>query len=325
MHINIAVRRGNALLLGITLLVIGACSGDNTDPPAQGTIRFEMTDSPIDEPEVEAVFVTVAGISLDGQAISGVDRQTIAISDLTDGRTVELATADLPADTYTTLNVILDLEADASGNSPGCFVRTLGGIKHPLGTNDLSASELFLTKQRDFEVIAGSTQQVVIDLDLRKSIRLEDNPTKTDRFDFVSQAEMVSAFRIVGENAGSGIRGSAAYDGLNAANTVVVYAYNKGEFSQGETTPSGSGQVRFRGAITSSKVNGSGAFSLAFLSPGSYELIIAAFRDENQDGSLEYQGRVEVALTNGGTIDLSDVEVQVDQTLNLDFRLIGLL
>lgn len=320
----VALGRNTLFILGL-IIFFGACSDTTTSNPEQGRVTFEITDSPVDAAEVEAVFVTVSEIQLDGQAIRGVNRQTIEISSLTDGRTVELVAADVNAEAYTNFNLVLDLEQDVNGNNPGCYVRTTDGTIHPLQTTDASTTTLNLAQPQELSVTAGSDQAFVIDLDLRKSIRIQNNATASDRYDFVNQAEIISAFRLLRTDAVSSIDGSAQYDGLDEASTVIVYAYEQGTFSQAEASPRGSGQIRFSGAVTSSRVAADGTYSLSFLEPGNYELIFAAFRDENGDDLLDYQGRVDVALTGGLDVNLRNFELNASQRLELNLRLIGLL
>ena len=48
-------------------LSVVACNKDNTSSPGQ--VNFEVTDAPFDDAEIQAVFVTVAAIKVDGKVI----------------------------------------------------------------------------------------------------------------------------------------------------------------------------------------------------------------------------------------------------------------
>ena len=79
------------LLLGLILFV--SCSEDDsmeeteTGGETSGSTSVYITDSPVDDAEVEAVFITVSEVMINGKSIEGFNTTTIEISSLTEGRT----------------------------------------------------------------------------------------------------------------------------------------------------------------------------------------------------------------------------------------------
>ena len=66
----------------------------------------------------------------------------------------------------------------------------------------------------------------------------------------------------------------------------------------------------------------SGDYQLSFLESGEYELIVAAFEDEDNDGEVEFKGRLRLeTLLN---INLGRVAVGASSTTTADISLLGL-
>ena len=119
------------------------------------------------------------------------------------------------------------------------------------------------------------------------------NKVSTSDYKFVSNSELSNSVRVVNTvNAGT-ISGTVTGD--NSAKTVL-YAYEKGTFSNSESQANGSG-VQFANAVSSTEVN-SNNFSLHFMEGGEYELHFASYEDTNDDGSLEFQGLLEASTAS---------------------------
>ena len=304
-----------------------ACSDDDNNTPADGDARvtFEITDAPVDDVNIQGVFITVAELKAGGNEVDLAGKQTFEISALTKGQTRSLGTADLEAGAYQSLELVLDAAQDAGGNSPGCYVLTTDGIKHPLTiagqTNGLVR---FTTQTGGFTAEAGESVTAVIDLDLRKAIRYEAQPVTTDKYNFNAAAELTQALRVVAKDKTGSIKGSVENAGLEAGSKVVVYAYKKGAFTQAEVQPRGEGQVRFRNAVTSSLVGSDNKYTLAFLQEGDYEVVLASYKDEDNDGDLEYKGLVNASLLGSLNLNLTSINVSANASVDLGLRLIGL-
>ncbi|MEZ4950948.1 MAG: hypothetical protein R2784_16430, partial [Saprospiraceae bacterium] len=75
----------------------------------------------------------------------------------------------------------------------------------------------------------------------------------------------------------------------------IVYAYPENGFIPEKAFegkgPSG---LRFADAVTSSGIDENGNYHLSFLPAGTYEIVLAAFKDEDTDGRLEPMGHAKI-------------------------------
>ncbi|WP_249356493.1 DUF4382 domain-containing protein [Maribacter sp. ACAM166] len=298
-----------------TLLTVSCSTNDeedaNMDAESYDT-TFKITDAPIDNANVEAVFVTVSSVKVDGTTLEGFNRTTFDLAALVNGETETLGNLELEAGSYSNIELELDYATDAAGNTPGCYVELANGEKDQL---EASASKISITDT--FEVFASTTNEIIIDFDLRKTIK-EEQGTVSNNFEFVSMSELAAGIRTVnGEMAGK-ISGSAN-DPENTSDKIVVYAYEKGTFNADlENEGQGESNVMFANAVTSSEVSGlNNGYNLSFLKEGEYELVFASYA---QDGdSFGFTALLEVESTTGlnlGVINItSAVQINANVTI----------
>src|SRR5258706_4212729 len=158
-----------AVLFGATMLMLPACDRSN-DPMGKGDAEFQITDAPSDDASIKGVLVTVADIKVDGNSISGFTKQSIDLKAYQESNTKLLGTAQLDAKAYNSITLVLDADADASGNSPGCYVLTTDDTKFKLR----SSGVITVTASKGWNVVANAKSTIVLDFDLRKSIRQMD-------------------------------------------------------------------------------------------------------------------------------------------------------
>jgi len=291
-------------LVLISIMTFTSCSKNERDSTNMNgetySTTFKMTDAPIDNANVEAVFVTVADVKVDGTSLEGFNKTTLEISSLVNGQTATLGSLDLQAGSYSNMELVLDYDTDAAGNAPGCYVATANGEK-----DKLSASAAKINISDSYEVLATASNEIVIDFDLRKTIK-EEQGTTFSNFEFVSTSEFSNGLRIVNERATGKISGSAN-DAENTSDKIVVYAYEKGSFNaEAETQGKGESNITFTNAITSSVVSESNnSYSLNFLSEGQYELIFVSY---NQDGDQFFFNSLLEAESSIG-IDLGAITI----------------
>lgn len=303
------------LLLTIaTAITLYSCQKDG-DLKEQGTMRVEMTDAPIDDANVEAVFVTVADLKVDGASVEGFSKATIEVSALQNGLTELLCNTQLDAGAYSKIALVLDYAADESGAAPGCYVVDTGGLKHQLLSQ---AGEIVI--DHDFAIESGQQTDLVLDFDLRKCLVKEEGGA--DGYDFVTKAELEQAVRVVAK-ANCGIVKGACSDLLTGSDKIVVYAYKKGEFSKElEVQGQGESQVQFANAVTSAAVGADGKFELHFLEAGEYELHFCAY-EENANGEMELQGLLALNVLN--SINLGSITVGASASVTVEVLVTGLL
>ena len=280
-----------------------SCS-KNDDAAMEGesyNTSFEVTDAPIDNAEVEAVFVTIANVSVDGKSLEGFTATTINLAALVNGKTEALGNLDLQAKSYSSIVFELDFDKDVNGDAPGCYVEKANGEK-----DALMASSNKITITDKFEVLANATNVIVIDFDLRKTIKEEKDGLSSD-FNFVTMAELTAGIRTVNAELTGKISGSVN-DANNTSDKIIVYAYEKGTFNADvETQGKGESEVTFANAVTSTEVkNLSGSYSLDFLEEGEYELIFASYK-EDDNSEFYFNALLNVESTTG--LNLGAIEI----------------
>ncbi|PRX43797.1 DUF4382 domain-containing protein [Salegentibacter salegens] len=301
-----------ALVLGVVLFA--SCSEDDSiDNPDNNTgeeTSVYITDSPVDQANVEAVFITVSEVKLNGKAIEGFQKSTIEISSLTNGSTEMLGKLNLDAGTTSSIELVL-ADSDDDNNAPGNYLVTKSGTKQELS----GVTQIQLNDQ--VEIKEDGPNDIVLDFDLRKSIKQEG-----DQYTFVSDGSLQKSLRAVNTSNVGVIEGNVENSSDANAETVIAYAYRKGEFNESEKD--GDQGVRFNNAVSSSVVSESnGDFEIHFLEEGDYEMYFASYSDDDQDGKLEFSGLIRAEAIGG--LNLNGVSVDANTTVNLEVTFKGIL
>lgn len=302
------------LLLGMVLFV--SCSEDDSmEEPGTGeetnATAVYITDSPIDEANVEAVFITISEVKVNGKALEGFNKTTLEISSLTQGRTELLGELDLEAGSTSDISLVL-AETDAAGDGPGNYVLTRGGLKEELA----AATEININDQA--EIMGDAQNEIVLDFDLRKSLK-HDN----EGYSFVSESQLENNIRVVNKINTGIVTGNVENTSEANGDVVVAYAYEQGSFNESESSANSEG-INFSNAISSSVVSESnGEFEIHFLEEGDYELHFASYSDTDSDGELEFTGMVEA--NTASSIDLNGFTVEANSEVNLQISFLGLL
>ncbi|TXF87862.1 DUF4382 domain-containing protein [Neolewinella aurantiaca] len=314
MTFNYLTLRSLALLLLVS--VCFACEDDDsTTPSASGSFTLEITDAPIDDADVSAVFVTIADVKVDGASIEGFSRTTVELSALQNGVTELIASADLEARTYNTIEVVLDDAQDASGNAPGCYVRRTDGTTVAL---DVDGDGSLTVSDASFTVNQGATVAAVIDFDLRKAIQRGESATEPYRF--AAEARLESSLRFVEKELTGTLQGTVS-NASGEDGEVVIYAYAAGTYQASEAE--GEENETFLNAVSSTRLTAGGSYTLAFLESGSYELVAVSYQDEDNDGELELAGQFELNAALG--INLGGLSVDATSLTTANFTLSTLL
>ncbi len=301
-----------SLLFGLIFFV--SCSEDDSlENPGDGenSTAVYLTDAPVDQANVEAVFVTVSEVRVNGKAIEGFNKTTIQLSSLTKGRTELLGNLNLKSGTTSNISLVL-ADTDASGNGPGNYVVLNGGAKQKLS----GATEINIKDQ--VEIVNDARNEIVIDFDLRKTVKQEG-----DNFSFVSKTQLENNLRTVNKLNAGAVKGKADNRSEAEGEVVVAYAYKKGTFSNSESNANSEG-INFANAVSSSVVSKSnGEFEIHFLEEGDYELHFASYSDNDQDGKLEFTGMVEANAVS--SLDLNSFRVASNSEVNIQISFKGLL
>lgn len=307
--------KGLLPLCALALLLFTQCDKDDNDN--DDNVRLEITDAPIDDANVQGVFVTVASVKIDGEPMTGFSgRQTIDLLAYQQGDVKSLGTGKLAAGAHSNVTLVLDYDADANGNSPGSYVLTTDGVKHALKTSANTTSEV--TTAANFTTTDNDRTDLVLDFDLRKAISYSNGSGASD-YEFNSTSELNAAIRVV-EKEETGTVSGTVTDGLNTSKKFVVYAYTKGTFNAATEKQ---GPVQFKNAVTSAEVDAQGNYKLAFLEEGTYELHFIGYEDANEDGKYELEGSLLLDLL--GSLDLKNISVAAKATVDIDVDVTGIL
>ena len=304
------------------ILLIGFSSCKDDDNTTTGNVAFEMTDAPIDDTNIQGVFVTVASVMVDGEEIDDFNgKQTIDLMAYQNGQVKTLGGADLTAGTYTDIRLVLDYDKDASGNSPGTYVLTKDGVKHALKATANASNEVRIDAAALTVPETGNTT-AVIDFDLRKSIRYNSGSTTSD-YQFVTDSELSTATRLAVKSKSGTIKGQITDATGFSGEKVVVYVYEKGAFNASETNPQGASNIMFKNAVTSAVTDSNGNYTLSFLESGDYELHFVGYEDDDSDGQMEEKGSLVLTVLNG--LNLNAVTVSAGATVQLNATVTGIL
>ena len=292
-------------------------SNPNPNNPEMARARIEITDGPIDNANVTGVYVTVADIKINGTSWKGFNgKTTFDLMAFQQGQTNLLGYGELEAGTYDNIELVLDTDTDANGDSPGCYVKDAQGTKRALD----GAGKMTIKVKGILATTAGQSTESVIDFDLRRAI--VNQAGSVADYAFVTEAELESAVRLVEKNTTGSIAGNVS-DGVSGSEKIIVYAYDKGDFELDEKFPQGPSQILFKNAVTSAVVDADGAFKLAFLDSGNYELHFISYR-EDDNNQLKAYGELQMNVLGAATIDLLGIKVDAGDTVDLDVKVTAL-
>ncbi len=308
------------ILFACAVGILSACN-KSSEPMGKGEVEFQITDAPTDDASVKSVFVTVADIKVDGQSVAGFTKQTIDLKAYQSGTTKILGTAQLDAKAHSTITLVLDTDTDASGSAPGCYVMTMDNSKYKL-----SSGTIDLTISKSWTVVAGAKSTLVMDFDLRKSIRAMADASV--RYNFVSNDNLQTSVRLVSLDKVGTISGTYTEQASSNADKVIVYVYKKGSFNAStEAVAQGDDAIFFKNAISSAEVKtglSGNNFKLAFLEEGDYELHFVAYSKNSTTNQFIFLGMLNAQTSVNGSME-SFVTVQSGITLSLSSTITGML
>jgi len=312
-----------AIFFGCAVTLFTGCN-DSEEPMGKGEVEIQITDAPIDDANVKSVVVTVTDVKIDGQSVSGFTKTTFDLKALQDGNTKVLGSQTMDAKAYSSMVLVLDLENDAQGNTPGCYVLAADGGKYKLKST--ATGKLEVVANQSWSAVKNAKTQVVADFDLRKSIRYSDDPSI--RYSFVSDANLNTAVRVVAKEKSGMIKGT--YENSSDANPekIVVYAYKKGTFNAStETQAQGTDAIQFKNAVASAVVKESlsgKVYTLAYLPEGEYELVFAGYSKNTESGRVGFDALLKSETSVNGSVS-SIIRVQANATITLSTSIKGLI
>ena len=308
-------------LVSITIIHIGCNKDTDVVAVRTGLIDISVTDAPIDNPEITGAFITIAGIKINGDTNLLANKITIDLLAYQDGNTKKLGIYSIPVGSYDQLELILDIQQDAHGGIPGCYISTLDGKKHNLAASPNLVKKITLSNM-DITIMEDASTDLTIDFDLRKLIKV-DTTNLAIKYQLIADRDIPSGIRVVNSELTGTIEGIIEL-GNHSNDKVLVFAYRSGSFiTASETSTSVSNGLDFQNAINSSSIKVDGSFTLPFLPRGSYELIFAVYENTPQSQDFNYLGLLDAKSAAGYL--LKDVNVEANNTVAIAVNSNGLL
>lgn len=311
-----------AIYFGCAVTMFTACS--ENEPMGQGEVEFEITDAPLDDASVKSVVVTVADVKVDGKSLSGFTKQTIDLKAYFDGNTKVLGSAVMDAKAYSNVVLVLDLDTDAQGNAPGCYVLDKDNVKYKLKSTVTGKTDVIINQS--WKATRGAKTRIIMDFDLRKSLRYSDDPAI--RYSFVSDNNLHAAVRLVSAEASGTIKGTYQNDSNVDAEKIIVYAYKKGTFNaSAETQPQGTDGIYFKNAVASAAVKETltgKAYTVAFLQEGEYELHFAAYSKDAATGRVSFDALLQSETSVNGSV-ANIIKVKAATAVNISTSIKGII
>lgn len=255
--------------LGMATFFMTACNQEQ-DVNGTGTLSLRLADAPTDADNIEGVYITFDRVEYmyegkwhDFESFQG--PKTINLLELTEGKTELLGDFIVDAGEYSNLRFHLDASSNGGNvSNTATYIQFTDGSKEPLYVP--SGTQSGYKSKGSFVVPVNGTVFITADFDVRKSVVKAGSTGKW---------LLKPVIRLVVTDQAGSITGTLS--GIQESEEYVVYAYANDTYTEEESAEPLEGAIQFPTAITSTHVHADGAFKLAFLAPGTYDLVIAAY------------------------------------------------
>src|SRR5690554_2151630 len=297
------------LIMGLFLMSCEEDTDLTPDPDEkQGMFELEITDAPVDDPAVKSVFVTISDVQIDDQSLPDFSPVTFDLLTLRNGNTSVLGSDSINVGTYNEIALILD--------TSDCYIEDVDGNRH-----QLVAEVEKLEVPYEFSVTEDSAVSLVVDFDLRKTIRRDLNDS-IDRYEFAPASDLVNGLRIINKDEAGQLMGQIT-DLTGQSDMIVAYVYEKGDFDASTEAEVGEDEIQFSNAVTSTLVESDGSYHFAFLEEGEYEMHFASFDEDPVTEEVQLNGVLEVE--SSVQEEVLNITIEPSSTIEFDLSVTGLL
>jgi hypothetical protein len=285
----------------LSSLILTGCNDDSEDATT-GRIELSITDAPIDDANIEAVYISIIGIELKSGAESWIELDSfeepvkINLLDYQNGESFFLTEEVVQAGEYSEIRLILAApEGDGPNQSnPGTYLAYKDGTFEPLFVP--SGAQSGYKAKGEFTVPAGGVTGLTIDFDVRKSVVKAGNSGKY---------LLKPVLRLIENQNVAMVKGSVAT--VAEYSSIRVFAYADDSFNESELVPVDG--VDFPNAITSGTLSEDNSFTLSFMEPGTYDLYAAGYNESGEFISIVAEWQ-DVVLMAG---DIKEVTLQEEE------------
>ncbi len=256
------------LAIASSVLLYASCEKSEN---GSGTLNLSITDAPIDSAGVSGVYIAINRIEYHNSTEGWVNLDTFSpplslnLLELNRGTAELLGSYELPAGTYSQIRFHLDQPNRDKGvvSNPGCYLEWADGSTQPLFVP--SGAQSGYKAVGAFHVPLNGAVELTADFDVRKSVLVAGNSGK-----YI----LKPTIRLVADKEAGSISGHVS--GYDSEVTIVIYAYAAGTYTEEEAASPAEEESRFPNSISSDLVDDDGFYHLAFLAPGSYDLVAVA-------------------------------------------------
>ncbi|MFW6101529.1 MAG: DUF4382 domain-containing protein [Bacteroidota bacterium] len=296
-------------ILSALIVLFALFSGcEEEDSGETGTVALSITDAPIDNDNIEGVWIKVNGLEYHTQdsgwkTFEGYEGpKEFNLLDLTDGVKEMLGTFEMEAGQYNQLRFMLEIpeRGQSTPSNPGTYLEFEDGSEEPLFVP--SGGETGYKAVGPFQVPSNGTVELTADWDARKAV------VKAGATDIYILRPTI---RLIAENEAGSIDGGIS-EIPDDASDIAVYAYDDnledGDIDDEAAEPTDE-ENRFPNAVTSDVADEEGNYQLNWLAPTSYDLVVVKHVNGEFDQVLGIVEDVEVESkgTENVPIDISEL------------------
>ncbi len=296
-----------SLLLLAVILPFFIFTGCDKENGTTGTVNLSITDAPVDSDGITGVFITVLEIQYhtheNGWKVfeDYEGPKTFNLLDLQRGESELLGSFEIEAGTYTQIRFMLDAPVSGAGqhSNPGCYLEFEDGSTTNLFVP--SGAQTGYKAVGAFTVPINGSVDVTADFDVRKSVVKAGASGKY---------LLKPTIRLIVDNQSGQIAGEVT--NIPEQRNIVIYAYTGDTYNESEAEEPAEEEVRFPNAISSDMVDENGVYHLAYLAPGTYDLVIVSTDGED---ITEVLGVVEGIMVESRETSIVDIDIEDFQNI----------
>lgn len=255
---------GVVLSFTLMTLISGCGGGGDTTTASTGTATLNLADAPVDAEEVVGVHVAFDAVHYKPAGSQWVveelnETRVINLLDLQDGNSTLLTSqTELPTGRINQVRFVINYDAS--------FIEL--NISNSITTQSLNVPSNEEKVVGGFVVPAGGDVNITADFDVRKSLVNNGGNYK-----------LKPTIKIVDNSQVGEVSGTVA--NVDGNTTVIIYAYTDGTFNDEEAEKLND----FANAATSSDAT-DGEYTLAWLTAGTYDLVVVEFDVNGQNPTV---------------------------------------